>query len=77
MCTIFFFLSIFKARIVYENNEFCMCIISLFLSIFKARIVYESNESKVKEDDSRVDRPMIEQLSVHGRSDPRGGLHCL
>jgi hypothetical protein len=51
-----------------------MCTISFFLSIFKARIAYES---KVKEDDSTVDRPMTKQLSTQGRPDPKGGLHCL
>jgi hypothetical protein len=41
-----------------------MCIISFFLSIFKARIVDELDESKMKEDDNRVDEPMTEQLNT-------------
>jgi hypothetical protein len=53
---------------------FWTCIILFFFSIFKARIAYELNESKVKEDDDRVDRPMTKQLNIQGRPDPKGGL---
>ncbi len=52
-----------------------MCIISFFFSIFKARIAYEFNESKMKEDDSKVDWLMTKQLNTNDKLDPRGGLH--
>jgi hypothetical protein len=49
-------------------NRF-VCAIQHFIptrnfTLFKARIVYELNESKVKEDDNKVDWPMTEQLNA-------------
>jgi hypothetical protein len=53
-----------------------MCIISFFFSIFKARIAYEFNESKMKEDDNKVDWLITKQLNAEGKLDPRHGLLC-
>jgi len=60
----------------FSNPFFEGALFLFFFSIFKARIAYELNESKMKEDDDKVDRPMTKQLNVQGRPDPKGGLRC-